>query len=463
MRFDTLVRGGRVCTAELGEFEADIAIMDGKVAAILRPGEAAEALEVIDATRYIVMPGAIDPHLHFCLIKRPDEDYDTETASAAVGGVTSVIPYLITRDDYDQLYRETVDGAETAAHVDYAFHYYVGTNEHIANLAHYICDHGVTSFKFYMPAKRGEETIFGDVSLDDGMMYDLFTELARFEHAVACVHCENIEVVWRFRKRAMESGRDDLAAWSDTRPPFVEAEAVQRAIAFAHHTGCAMHVVHLSSGAGLNEIRHGKARYPHARLSVETCPSYLVIDKFSPAGNLAKVVPPVQSKADNEALWEGLADGSIDCMATDHSPSLREWKNGSIWQARNNFTDVAVMLPILLSEGHHKRGIGLRRIVELCAYNTARIFNLYPQKGTLQVGSDADLLLVDLNWERTVRNDELYTWADFSIYEGMRLRGWPRLTMVRGKTVQRDGRLVDGVRGNGTYLPRAEEVRELAR
>lgn len=453
MQFDTLIRGGRVCTAEQGVFEADLALSDGKVAAILRPGERVAAEVVVDASDQIVLPGAIDPHLHFCLVKEPEDDYDTETASAAVGGVTTVMPYLVTGGDYDTLFRRTLEGAERVAHTDFAFHYFLGSDEHIASVGHFIRDHGVPSFKFFMPGKQGEESIFGDVAVDDGVMYDLFSELARHEEALACVHCENIEVVRRFQKRAMESGMDGLAAWAATRPPFVEAEAVNRAVFFAGETGCRVHVVHLSSSAGLEQIRVARARHPDVRLTVETCPSYLVMNVDSSVGNLARVVPPVQTARDNEALWQGIAEGTIDCMATDHSPGLAGWKEGTIWQARNNFTDVAVLLPILLSEGHHKRGIPLQRIVEVCSFNTARIFGLFPRKGTIRVGSDADLAIVDLNWERVVRNDELYTWADFSIYEGMALRGWPRQTFVRGTLVQQDGKLV-GRGGHGRYVRR---------
>lgn len=453
MRFDTLIKGGRVCTAEHGVFEADLALAAGKVAAILRPGERVVAEAVVDASDRVVLPGAIDPHLHFCLVKEPEDDYDTETASAAVGGVTTVIPYLVTGGDYDALFQRTLEAAERVAHTDFAFHYFLGSAEHIVSVDRYIRDHGVPSFKFFMPGKQGEQSILRDVAVDDGVMYDLFAELARHPEALACVHCENIEVVRRFQRRAMESGRDGLAAWAAARPPFVEAEAVNRAVFFASEAGCRLHVVHLSSGAGLEEIRAARARHPHLRLTVETCPSYLVLNADSPVGNLARVVPPVQTAHDNEALWQGIADGTIDCLATDHSPGLAEWKEGTIWQARNNFTDVAVLLPILLSEGYHRRGIPLRRIAEVCSFNTARIFGLFPRKGTIRVGSDADLAIVDLDWERVVANDELYTWADFSVYEGMALRGWPRQTFVRGRLVQQDGRLVGGG-GHGRYLRR---------
>lgn len=453
MTFDTLIRNGRVVTAEQGEFGADIAIADGRIAALLAPGAMADANETIDATNRVIMPGAIDPHLHFCLVKKPEEDYDTETASAAVGGVTTVIPFLLTHGSYDEVYRDTIDGATKSAHVDYAFHYYINNDQQAAEIPHYIQDHKVTSFKFYMPARHGEKTILGEVAIDDGTMYDLFSQVAKYRNTVVCVHCENIEVVWRLRDRVLASGRNDLAAWSDTRPPFVEAAAVRSMLFFAQETGCAVHVVHLGSSAGLNEVRIGKSMFPNTRISAETCPAYLLFDKHAPQGNLLKVVPPMQGKADNDALWKGLADGSIDCMGTDHSPSLRSMKQGTIWEARNNFTDVAVMLPIMLSEGYRKHGLPLRRIVELTSHKPAQLFGLYPRKGTLRVGSDADLNLIDLDWERTVKIEDLYTWADFSVYEGMKLRGWPRMTMVRGIVVQRDGKIV-GPKGHGRYLER---------
>jgi dihydropyrimidinase len=458
MKFDTVIRNGRVVTAEEGEFTADVAITGGRVAAILDPGASADADETIDATGLLITPGAIDPHLHFCFVKTPAEDYDTETAAAAVGGVTTVIPFLLSQEGYDKLYQETLDGANRSAHVDYAFHYYINNDAQLAEIPHYIADHKVTSFKFYMPAREGESTILGKVHVDDGTMYDLFAMVAKYRDAVVCVHCENIEVVWRLRDRIKASGRDDLAAWSDTRPPFVEAAAVRQMLFFAQETGCAVHVVHLGSGAGLEEVRLGKSEFASTQISAETCPAYLLFDKNGQQGNLLKVVPPMQSKEDNEALWRGVADGSVDCMGTDHSPSLRSMKQGTIWDARNNFTDVYVMLPVLLSEGHRKRGIPLRRIVELTSYKPAQLFGLYPRKGTVRVGADADLNLIDLDWERTVRVEDFYTWADFSVYEGMAIRGWPRLTMVRGVVVQRDGKIV-GPKGHGQYLARTATAR----
>jgi dihydropyrimidinase len=389
------------------------------------------------------------------------EDYDTETAAAAVGGVTTVIPFLLTQGSYDELYQETLDGARRSAHVDYAFHYYINNDAQLAEIPHYIDDHKVTSFKFYMPARHGEKTILGEVAIDDGTMYDLFTMVARYEDTVVCVHCENIEVVWRLRDRIMASGRTDLAAWSDTRPPFVEAAAVRQMLFFAEETGANVLVVHLGSGAGLDEVRAGKASFGATRISAETCPAYLLFDKHASQGNLLKVVPPMQSKDDNERLWQGIADGSIDCLGTDHSPSLRSMKAGTIWEARNNFTDVYAMLPVMLSEGHLKRGIPLRRIVELTSRKPAELFGLYPRKGTLQVGADADLNIIDLGWERTIKIEDFYTWADFSVYEGMKVRGWPRVTMVRGVTVARDGKLV-GAKGHGTYLARAARAKTAA-
>jgi Dihydroorotase and related cyclic amidohydrolases len=453
MMFDTVIRGGRVVTAEQGEFSADIGISEGKIAALLAPGASADTKTTIDASGRVVMPGAIDPHLHFCLVKKPIDDYDTETAAAAVGGVTTVIPYLLAQESYDKLYQETLDGAKQSAHVDYAFHYYINNDAQLAEIPHYIADHKVTSFKFYMPAREGEKTILGEVHVDDGTMYDLFSMVAKYKDTVVCVHCENIEVVWRLRDRIKASGRNDLAAWSDTRPPFVEAAAVRSMLFFAQQTGANVHVVHLGSGAGLDEVRTGKRSFPETRISAETCPAYLLFDKNAQQGNLLKVVPPMQNKEDNERLWQGLADGSIDCMGTDHSPSLRSMKQGTIWDARNNFTDVMVVLPIMISEGHCKRGLPLQRIVELTSQKPAQLFGLYPRKGTLNVGADADLNLIDLDWERTVKIEEFYTWADFSVYEGMKLRGWPRLTMVRGTVVQRDGKLV-GPKGHGQYLAR---------
>jgi dihydropyrimidinase len=199
----------------------------------------------------------------------------------------------------------------------------------------------------------------------------------------------------------------------------------------------------------LEEVSRSKVEYP--KIFVETCPQYLTLTKDSPLGSLGKVNPPLRSSEDTEALWRGISEGLVDTIGTDHCPNPRETKTGDIWNARPGFPGSATMLPVLLSEGVNKKRVSLERVAEVTSFNTAKIFNLFPRKGTIQVGSDADLCIVDLNLSKIVEAKMLQSQSDFSLYEGWDLKGWPTLTMVRGKIVMKDGGIV-GPKGHGRYI-----------
>jgi dihydropyrimidinase len=184
---------------------------------------------------------------------------------------------------------------------------------------------------------------------------------------------------------------------------------------------------------------------------VETCPQYLTLTKDDPLGNLAKVNPPLRSAEDNDALWKGLSEGLIDTVGSDHCPFLRVDKSGTIWDARTGFPGSATMLPLLLSEGVHKKKISLEKVAEITAFNPAKIYNLFPRKGTIQIGSDADLCIVDMDLTKEVNPQMLKAPSDFSVYDAWTVRGWPTLTMVRGKIVMEDGEIV-GPKGHGCFI-----------
>jgi dihydropyrimidinase len=252
------------------------------------------------------------------------------------------------------------------------------------------------------------------------------------------------------------AGRDDLHAWNEQSPDFLEAENVHRACYFAGKVGCPINIVHLSSREALDEVRRHRRRTA-TPIHVETCPHYLLLDDASPAGVLAKVNPPIRGRADVDAMWEGILDGSIDTVGTDHVPRKRSTKEGKgIWGSSNGFPGVATMLPILLSEGHHRRGVAPERIAAVLAGNAARIYRM-ANKGALAVGYDADLAIVDPQLERVVDPGTLESFADYSPYEGMTLTGWPVATYVRGRKVAADGAITPAARERpeGRYLFRS--------
>lgn len=287
--------------------------------------------------------------------------------------------------------------------------------------------------------------------MTDGILYDAMLILKEYKGALPCIHAENIELIWSIRKRLINQGRSDPTAWSDSRPDFTESEYVRRALFLSELTGCPIYIVHLSSKKGLEELKASRPHY--SRVFVETCPQYLTHTKELMIDNLLKVNPPIRSKEDIDALWDGIKDGYIQTLGSDHITSKTESKKGSIWDASLGFAGTATLLPVLLSEGVHKRKISLEKVAEITSYNVAKIFNLYPKKGSIKIGSDADLTIIDLEKEKIVKHAMLNSSSDFSIYENWHLKGWPILTMVRGNVVMRDGEVI-GKRGFGKFIKR---------
>lgn len=450
MTFDTLVANGMLVSAHAEPMPADIAIDGGRIAAILAPGAGAGlARATIDATGLHVFPGLIDAHVHFGF-GEPITEYSTETVYAAQGGFTSLIAYLLNNESYAGLFEREQGYAAARAHIDYGFHFSTASEQHLTELGDYVRDYGVTSFKYFMNFRGEEGRYLGLDGTDDGYLYALLGEAARLGGVTVVLHTENIEIVNRLRRQFQAEGRATLLDWSLSKPAFTEAENLVRAMYFAEHLGATIYIPHLSSKLALEEVRRWRGRYE--RIRVETCPHYLTHTQDSDLGPLGKANPPFRTAEDVAALWAGLADGSIDVVASDHVPRKRATKERGLWQASQGFPGTATILPVLLSEGYHKGRLSLRRIAQLLAEAPARIFRL-PTKGALEVGFDADLTLVDLERRRTVRAAELGSYADYSLYEGWELRGWPVRTVVRGVTVMQDGRIV-GPAGFGRYLPR---------
>jgi dihydropyrimidinase len=249
--------------------------------------------------------------------------------------------------------------------------------------------------------------------------------------------------------RIRAEGRADLAAWNAARPAFAEAENVRRAGYFAELAGCALYYVHIGARPSLEEALGQRSRYP--RVTIETCTHYLTHTEDSPVQALGKVNPPLRASADRDAMWEALLAGRIDTVGTDHCATMVARKQGDIWAAAPGFPGVATLLPVLLSEGVHRRGLTLTDVARLCSYNVARTFNLYPRKGRIQIGADADIAVVDLERERTVAACDLASASDFSLYDGWTLKGWPILTVVRGQVVARDHQII-GKPGAGRFV-----------
>ena len=446
--FDIVIRGGLLVLPDEGVTEGQIGVRDGKIAAILSPTVKVSCAQVVDAESCYVMPGLIDPHTHFGF-GSPERDFVTESRSAAVGGVTTVLSYY-RADNYLESFPAYLSQAASQLQIDFSFHFGITSSVHVESLRHYAREFGVNSFKFYLMYKGAAGASKGFTEIDDGLLFAALQAAGRVPGTVMGVHCENVEVASWLRKALQAEGRNDLAAWDEQSPDYLEAENVHRVCYFAAKTDAEVYIVHVSSKEALDEVRRHKARY--AGIHAETCPHYLLLRKDLPLGASGKVNPPLRSQKDVDALWEGVLDGTIDTIGSDHVPRKRSTKNGGVWKASAGFPGVATMLPLLMDEGVAKRGVPVERIAALTSMNVARLFRL-KGKGNIAAGYDADLVVVDPHKEQVVDSSRLESHADYSVYDGMRLRGWPRLTMVRGTVVARDG-VVTGKEGHGRMVPR---------
>jgi len=451
MKFDLAIVNGTVVFPESGLSEVDIAVKDGRIAAILQRGIAQSlAAQTIDASGKYVFPGLIDAHIHFGFAE-PVTEYTTETIYAAQGGFSTVIGYFLNNEDYGGVFEREIQHATPRAHVDFAFHFSTASEDHIRGLESYVRKYGVRSFKYFMNFKGEEGRYLGLDGTDDGYLYALLQEAARIGNVTVVLHTENIELVNRIRREMQAAGKSTLRDWSLSKPPFTEAENVVRAMYFAEHHGATIYIPHLSSRMALDEVRRWRERYN--RIYVETCPHYLTHTMDADIGSIGKANPPFRAQEDVDALWEGLADGTIDVVASDHVPRKRATKEKGIWQASQGFPGTATILPVLMHEGYHRGRLSIQRIAQLLTSAPAKIFALDSKKGDLRVGMDADITIVDPNLEREVRPEELGSYSDYSLYEGQKLKGWPSMTIVRGVPVMQDGKIV-GPAGHGKYLPR---------
>ena len=454
--------GGRVVLPD-GTTESDIVTRDGKIVGLGEVTTTGAPIEWIDLKGLVVLPGAIDPHLHLGHgkdISRPRVPADAaqETAAAVIGGVTTFIPYLMATEPFEKLFDEVRQITEAGSRIDFGYHFIISTEAQLAEVPTAITRDGVTSFKIFMNNRGGEGARLGLPDIDDGFLFRL-CELAAKHGAVVCPHPETIEIAWVLRKREQArdpEGRGGLATWNASRPGFVEADTVQRSAYLARVTGAHIYIVHTSSAealeAGLMQRRAG------ASIILETCPHYLTHDETYDRGTVGKINPPLRRKADCEALWRGIMDGSIDTIATDHVHRDLSGKTASIWDASPGCPGLETMLPVILSEGHAKRGLSLQRVAELTATNAARAFGLGARKGTIALGMDADFAIVDPQAKWTLDKSHLRSSAGYSIYEGTQFTGKVVHTVVRGEFALRDGELSEEAVGRGRYLRRSRAI-----
>ncbi|MFC1814606.1 allantoinase AllB [Thermodesulfobacteriota bacterium] len=439
MNVDLVVKNGKIVSSQ-GTYEGDdIAVKDGKIVAIDRQGSFPEASEVVDATGKYVLAGIIDAHVHF---REPGyeykEDFGTGSRAAAYGGVTTVLdmPNNLPFCSTAKALKEKMDLVAPKAFVDYGLVVAVvgETVEQIPALA----EAGANVYKIFMGS-----TVGGVPAPDDGGMLRAF-QLVKETGLRIGVHAENNPIMDYLTAKLKAAGRTDPLAHVEARPSVAEAEAIQRAILLAGEAGCKLHIYHLSSKEGTQMIREARAKGQD--VSAETGPHYLLLteDYMEKVGGILKMNPPIRSKDHGEALWQGIFDGTIGVIDTDHSPhSLEEKFNdeNDIWKVVPGFVGVETEVTTMLTQVNAGK-LSLNDYVKLVTENPAKLFNLYPNKGTIKVGTDGDFTIVDMDKEGIIDSDKLHSRFTVTPFNGWKVKGMPVCTIVRGNIVMKDGELV---------------------
>lgn len=454
----TLIKNGTVVTAT-ETTRADVLIEDERVSAIALDLEV-EADRVIDATDRYVMPGGVDPHTHmelpfggsFC-----SDDFATGTRAAAFGGTTTIVDFAV--QDHGEGLRQGLDRwfeKAQKAYTDYGFHMIVReVNDGVLKEMDELVGEGVTSFKLFMAYP-------GVFMLDDASIFRAMQRAAD-SGALIMMHAENGGPIDILVQQYLAEGKTDPINHGLTRPASMEGEAVHRVFKLAELAGTPAYIVHLSSRDALNAVREARDRGLPA--FAETCPQYLYLsldDLARPGFEGAKFVcsPPLRPADHQEDLWKGLVQGDLQLVATDHAPFNYK---GQKELGKGNFAKIPNGLPsvedrfTLIFQGVHDGRIGLNRFVDLVATAPAKMFGLYPRKGTIAPGADADIVVFDPGHERVLSAETHHMNVDYSCFEGMKVRGLPEVVLQRGNVLVEGGEFF-GTQGEGRFVPRSRTL-----
>jgi dihydroorotase len=440
---DLVISGGTVVSPD-ASYPASVAIKNGLIHAIGAPEAMPPSRQTLDATGLHILPGAIDVHVHFRDPGYPQkEDFASGTAAAAFGGVTTVfdMPNTLPTVGTPEALADKHSIAAAKAYVDYGLYAVLGEDSigHVGALI----DGGIIGFKLYMG------NTFGRIpSPSTGAMLEAFEVVAPTGKRIS-LHAETNSIMERREQRLRATGRTEAIAHLDARPAVVAVEAVARAAILAEWTGARIHVLHISSAAELRPLAEAKAR--GVDITGETCPHYLLLSTkdYEEFGGVIRVNPPVREVANQLPLWAALMDGTIDIIATDHAPHAPEEKTrADIWTVDCGFPGVETQMPLMLTEVSRGRAT-IQDYVRWSAESPAKIWGLYPRKGTLTVGSDADIAIVDLNREWTIDDALIQSRSKISPWHGRKATALPIHTLVRGRFVMKDRTLQENARGSG--------------
>ena len=443
--YDLAVFGGSVVLPEFGVLSCDVYSKNGKIAS-LNQGDILPSRQYINAKEQLVLPGIIDPHIHMGIVDSLANELQSETLSALLGGVTTAGLFLGADLANAENFTSISEQVNRLSYINILPHFVVANHEQIAALPMVIKTLGVRSFKVYLHGVPGLIE-----SKDDSFVVDTMKALkASGERCVLCVHTENHSLIMSAteKMRSNVGDRATLLDWAETHPEISEEEAVIRIAYFAQKMEQLTYIVHISSEGAVEKLREIRKTNPY--VLCETVSPYLMIEPERARDFSAKMEPPIRGGRHTEALWQGLKDNVIDTIGTDNVSWNLSQKNlgKSVWEALPGYPAMATHLPSVLTGGIINRGFDLASLTAKMSAAPAKAFGIYPKKGTLLPGTDADMVLVDLNNIKKVDSKKLRSRSEYSIFEGQSFTGWPTVTIVAGQVVAADGQAVSAPNGS---------------
>jgi dihydropyrimidinase len=446
---DLKVINGTLFIPGVGLVKAGVGTKGGKIAMIAADQDLPEAAKTVDAQGKYVTPGWIDPHVHLGIFSTFEGECETETRYALSGGITTLGVFMGGADSYMGVLPGAIATAEAKSSTDFMFHLSIFTPQQMDEMEAYCEKFGVTDFKFYMTGVKG---VFPNVP-DDFIQKGFAKIAAMGAPAIGCVHCEDqtqVDQGWDEMAKIPNLG---LKEWTMSSPDGAEAHAARRFVNIARATGARAYMVHMSSREAA-ELLFELFKEGRENIFVETTSAYCGMTSDDPVGKLAKMVPPIRRTDSQEALWKAVKQGVVSTFGTDNVSCATALKSAAnFMEVMPGYPVVGTHVPALLTEGYHKRGVSWMTIIEKATKGPAEAYGIYPQKGTIAVGSDADLVVLDLNKEKKVDPSKHYSFSDFSLFQGRTLKGWPITVIKGGKLAVEDGKVLLEP-GSGKYLRR---------
>ena len=460
MTYDTVITDSHIILPQ-GMIDKNILIDEGKIVGFTNDTPACD--NKINGNGLISVPGPIDTHVHYGVYSPINEAAKTESHAAAIGGITTMMRMLRLEDPFSNSLQAQLDASSHSHYIDYAIHASIFTPQQINEMN--ICvEKGITSFKIYMNLGGEVGHVYMDIPPNSSKLVEsqvnvtneIVEQTVKTAASLGCpilVHAEDYESCGCGIKTAKEKNQDGLSAWSNSRSPEFEVKAIKTVSKYGRDYDCVIYFAHIGSERALAQIEEEKKL--GTKIFVETCPHYLSLSYDKQEGYLAKVMPPIRTENDNKAVWNALSKNQIDTIGTDHVANQLKLKlaGDDVWGALAGFPGIGTVIPILLNDGVNQNRITLEQFVQFTSQNAAKIFGMYPQKGTLEKNSDADITMIDLKKEKKVTSDLFGGFSDYIVYEGRNLKGWPVKTIVRGEIVADDFEII-GKLGHGKLVER---------